>query len=322
MASLLEQAFGKSSKDLDLYVDVLKVSKACTPAQLRKAYYQQALQFHPDKNDSHEAKLKFQAISWAYNYLKDPSNREEYDQDGIVPHDDQEDDNDDEDNEGMGAAKKSWKDYFDTIFGKLSTDDIDNFAMKYKMSDEEERDVLENYTKFKGNLIKMLEFVMLSEERDVPRWMEDYIRPAIASGKVENYDGAMKKAMTTIEKKLAGIEKKKQVDMVDADPDETETDDSDNIKPNYNQDFKPKASKKHAKINGKSTKSKPAKKSNNSKKKGGSSEQDLIAMIRNKNGRGNPLASIAARYGVSNIEKDPLDDASFAKIQSKMKKKK
>jgi hypothetical protein len=46
-------------------------------------------------------------------------------------------------------------------------------------------------------------------------------------------------------------------------------------------------------------------------------------MIRNKQGRGNPLASIAARYGVSNVDvdDDPLDDAAFAKLQSKMKKK-
>lgn len=318
MASLLEQAFGKSSNDLDLYADVLNVSKTCTPAQLRKAYYQQALQFHPDKNNSQEAKLKFQAISWAYNYLKDPSNREEYDQEGIIPHDDQDDDDD------MGGAKKSWKDYFDTIFGKLSTDDIDNFAMKYKMSNEEEMDVLENYTKFKGNLTKMLEFVMLSEERDVPRWMEDYILPAIAAGKVENYDAAMKKAMVIIEKKLAEREKRKnkQVDTADLDPDETETEDSDNDNNGDNQDSKPKASKEQAKIKGKPTKAKATKKRSNYKKKGGSSEQDLIAMIRNKNGRGNPLASIAARYGVSNVDDDPLDDAAFAKIQSKMKKKK
>jgi DnaJ homolog subfamily C member 9 len=319
-STLLEQAFGKSSKELDLYADVFNVSKTCTPAQLRKAYYQRALQFHPDKNDSQEAKLKFQAISWAYNYLKNPSNREEYDLEGLVPHDDQ----DDDDDEDMGGAKKSWKDYFDTIFGKLSTDDIDNFAMKYKMSEEEERDVLTNYTKFKGNLIKMLEFVMLSEDRDVPRWIEDYIRPAIIAGKVEDYERAMKKAMVTIEKKLGAIEKKKnhKVETRKVDPDETETDDSGNDDNDDNQDYKPIPSKKKAKVKGKPNNPKPTKRNSNYKKSSRSSEQNLIAMIRNKNARANPLASIAAKYGVSNVDDDPLDDTAFAKIQSKMMKKK
>jgi DnaJ-class molecular chaperone len=62
---MFEEAFGTA--DLDLYKDVLRVSKDCTPSQLRKGYYRQALKFHPDKNKSKEAKLKFQAISWAYS---------------------------------------------------------------------------------------------------------------------------------------------------------------------------------------------------------------------------------------------------------------
>ncbi|KAL3916949.1 MAG: hypothetical protein SGILL_004943, partial [Bacillariaceae sp.] len=204
MASLLEQAFSLPSVDeqLDLYKDVLQCSRDSTPAQLRKAYYKQAKQYHPDKNDSEDAKIKFQAISWTYNFLKDPSKRQEYDQEGVIPREDEDYDSDDDDEDGNGG-KKSWKDYFDLIFGKLSTDDIENFAMKYKMSEEEEKDVLENYTKFRGNLVKMLEYVMLSEERDVPRWMEDYIQPAIAAGKVEKYEKALKKAMAQIDKKLA-----------------------------------------------------------------------------------------------------------------------
>ena len=181
-STMFEEAFGTS--DLDLYKDVLKVAKDCTPSQLRKGYYKQALKFHPDKNKSREAKLKFQAISWAYSVchskfesyhflfdlilvltvmdlsclcrgvdmifcsnksklLKDPNKRKQYDEDGVIPFDD----DDDETNE---QSKKSWKDYFDLIFGKVSTDDIDSFARKYKMSDEEEKDVLENYVKFKG----------------------------------------------------------------------------------------------------------------------------------------------------------------------------
>ena len=74
--------------------------------------------------------------------LKDPNKRKEYDKHGEIPLDD--------DDEANDESKRSWKEYFDLIFGKLSTDDIDSFAEKYKMSEEEERDVLKNYVKFKG----------------------------------------------------------------------------------------------------------------------------------------------------------------------------
>lgn len=130
MTSLFEQAFGT----LDLY-SVLQVTKNCSLSQLRKAYYKKAKQYHPDKNKNTDATYKFQAISWAYSFLKDSTKREEYNKDGIIPYDD----DDDDDNNTNEESKKSWKEYFDVIFGQLSTDDIDSFAEKYKMSDEEEK---------------------------------------------------------------------------------------------------------------------------------------------------------------------------------------
>uniref|UniRef100_A0A7S4EQU9 J domain-containing protein n=1 Tax=Pseudo-nitzschia australis TaxID=44445 RepID=A0A7S4EQU9_9STRA len=315
MASVFQQAFGTG--ELDLYEDVLHASKDCSPSQLRKAYYKQALKFHPDKNKSKEAKLKFQAISLAYSFLKDPKKRKEYDRDGVIPFDDE----DDETNE---QSRESWKEYFDLIFGKLSTDDIDSFAQKYKMSDEEEKDVLDNYVKFKGNLKKMLEFVMLSEERDVARWIEDYIQPAIENNKVEKFEAMLKKTRSQIEKKIAQEKTEKSTEDIHDDPDETETEDSgsdygadDNTsKQPGGSKIKAKNGKQKAVRKGKSTKIKTKPKSQKR-----SSEEDLIAAIRNKNGRGNPLASIAARYGVSSMEDDPLDDANFEKLRSKYLKK-
>ncbi len=132
----------------------------------------------------------------------------------MIPHDDDIDDNDEE------KGPNAWKEYFDLIFGKLSSDDIDQFAMKYKMSEDEEKDVLKHYEQFKGNLVKMLEYVMLSEERDVKRWVEDYIQPAIDDGKVKNYSDALKKTLQKVQKKM---EKERKETRQQHDTDETET---------------------------------------------------------------------------------------------------
>jgi hypothetical protein len=45
--ALLEQAFGSC---IDLYNNVLQCPKDASNAQLRKAYYKRAREFHPDKN--------------------------------------------------------------------------------------------------------------------------------------------------------------------------------------------------------------------------------------------------------------------------------
>jgi Tfp pilus assembly protein PilF len=45
--ALLEQAFGSH---IDLYNNVLQCPKDASNAQLRKAYYKRAREFHPDKN--------------------------------------------------------------------------------------------------------------------------------------------------------------------------------------------------------------------------------------------------------------------------------
>ena len=154
-------------------------------------------------------------------------------------------------------------------------------------------------------------------------WIEDYIQPAIEKNEVENFEETLKKTRGQIEKKIAHeLDAAKKSDIDGNDPDETETEDSgddDNYDVNKTKQSgdrsKGKISGKTVPRNAKSTKAKKKFKKKNA-------EEDLIAAIRNKNGRGNPLASIAARYGVSSVENDPLDDGTFQKLQSKYSKKK
>ncbi|KAK3098997.1 hypothetical protein FSP39_025090, partial [Pinctada imbricata] len=51
------------------FVDPNSISRFVTCYEIKKAYRKLALQLHPDKNDSEDAKEKFQEISYAYKYL-------------------------------------------------------------------------------------------------------------------------------------------------------------------------------------------------------------------------------------------------------------
>jgi DnaJ-class molecular chaperone len=64
------------------YYEILGVSKSATPDELKRAYRKLALQYHPDKNKTHEGEEKFKEINHAYEVLSDPSKRATYDQVG------------------------------------------------------------------------------------------------------------------------------------------------------------------------------------------------------------------------------------------------
>ena len=65
------------------YYDLLGVSRGATNEQIKKAYRQQALKYHPDRNpDDKEAEEKFKEISNAYQVLTDSEKRQIYDRYG------------------------------------------------------------------------------------------------------------------------------------------------------------------------------------------------------------------------------------------------
>jgi hypothetical protein len=91
--------------------------------------------------------------------------------------------------------QRIYSEYFNNIFPKVTTADIEAFEVKYKCSDEEEADVLRYYSQFKGDLNKMLECVMLSSDVDKERWVKDYIGPAVTRGDVDDYMAKIHKTL-------------------------------------------------------------------------------------------------------------------------------
>lgn len=62
------------------YYFILSLTTYASDAQIKRAYRQLALQFHPDKNPSPEAEAIFKEINEAYEVLGDPLRKAVYDQ--------------------------------------------------------------------------------------------------------------------------------------------------------------------------------------------------------------------------------------------------
>lgn len=63
------------------YYNILQVSKTASQTEIKKAYRQLALKYHPDVNDGGKAAESwFRQINEAYRVLSDPARREEYNQ--------------------------------------------------------------------------------------------------------------------------------------------------------------------------------------------------------------------------------------------------
>jgi DnaJ-domain-containing protein 1 len=63
------------------FYELLRVDPSATTEEIRRAYRQEALVWHPDKNAhrKEEAEMRFKKIAEAYSVLSDPVKRQEYD---------------------------------------------------------------------------------------------------------------------------------------------------------------------------------------------------------------------------------------------------
>ncbi|MCH7736612.1 MAG: molecular chaperone DnaJ [Chloroflexi bacterium] len=64
------------------YYDILGVGKGVGEEDIRRAFRKKAMEFHPDRNKSHDAEEKFKQINEAYQVLSDTNKRAQYDRFG------------------------------------------------------------------------------------------------------------------------------------------------------------------------------------------------------------------------------------------------
>ncbi|CAH0474820.1 unnamed protein product [Peronospora belbahrii] len=163
-AALIHAEFGK---DCDLYA-VMGVTRSATEKEITRAYHKLALKYHPDKQRGNEAscieaKGKFQAVSAIHSILSNKDARAVYDESGTIVSDDQ---------DVKSASFHMWTQYFARIFPKVSKEDIKTFEKQYRHSEEERHDVMSAYTKYKGEMPKILDTIMLSTDDDEARFAE------------------------------------------------------------------------------------------------------------------------------------------------------
>lgn len=113
-----------------------------------------ALQVHPDKNSSADATEKFQEINKAYNILIDEEKRAIYDEFGTV------DDN---------INIKDTYEFYRNIYPKLTRKRIEEYQANYLNSEEEKQDIINYYNNHNGSMIKILEHIFFSGNKDIPR---------------------------------------------------------------------------------------------------------------------------------------------------------
>jgi DnaJ family protein C protein 9 len=169
---------------------VLDIPVDASESDIKTAYRKAALRSHPDKvAEEHKeaAHKQFQEIAFAYAILSDERRRKRYDTTGST-----------EDSLDIEDDDFNWTDFFRAQFQDVVTEEkINGFAEEYKGSEEERLAVLEAYTKSKGAMRKVYDYVMLSDMVVDEDRFRKIIDDAIETEEVEEfpkYSGESEKA--------------------------------------------------------------------------------------------------------------------------------
>ncbi|KAF2720159.1 DnaJ-domain-containing protein [Polychaeton citri CBS 116435] len=184
---------------------VLNLSKTASQSEIKSAYRRLALKTHPDKVPDSEktaAHAKFQELAFAFAILSDERRRCRYDTTGRTEESLAENDDD-------GEAF-NWTDFFRAQFAEVVTaEKISGFQQEYKGGEEEKRDLIAAYERFKGDMNKVYNVVMLSDAENDEERFREVIREAIESGEVEEHKKFTEEKESTWRKRIERARKRK-----------------------------------------------------------------------------------------------------------------
>ncbi len=118
------------------YYQVLGVSRDSSQDQIKQAYRQLALQYHPDINKNPDAEERFKEINIAYHILNDPESRMKYDTNPL----------DLDLNEIIQDIVKKYGSILDILI-KIAIE-----AQKYKQQTPKKRVSFKNHRRYRNNL--------------------------------------------------------------------------------------------------------------------------------------------------------------------------
>ncbi|KAF5941292.1 hypothetical protein HYC85_022459 [Camellia sinensis] len=167
----LNQSSASSSSSIESLYEVLGVEKTASQQEIKKAYYKLALRLHPDKNPGdEEAKEKFQQLQKVISILGDEEKRALYDQTGCV-----------DDADLAGEVVNNLKEFFRTMYKKVTEADIEEFEANYRGSESEKNDLIDLYKKYKGNMNRLFCSMLCSDPKLDSHRFKDILDGAIAA---------------------------------------------------------------------------------------------------------------------------------------------
>ncbi|KAL3311684.1 hypothetical protein Ciccas_009734 [Cichlidogyrus casuarinus] len=153
---------------------VLQVKENASNKDVKKAFFEKSKLYHPDKCSDASATEKFQILNRLYSILSDEDKRKIYLETGDV----------DEDSTLVNIS--DWKSFWSAFFPKVDLKAVDKLKSEYVGSEQERKDIKENYVKFKGDMNSIMESTMFAEiEREDE--IREIINELISSGEVEAY---------------------------------------------------------------------------------------------------------------------------------------